>query len=195
MERRRYAIVGTGGRAVSYVDAICGPHADTSELVGLCDVSPTRAAFHQRRIERKYETAVPPAFPAHQFERMVRETKPDVVIVTTVDALHDEYIGSTLDLGCDALTEKPLATDERKVARILDAVERSGRSLRVTFNYRYMPAFTKIRELMLAGVIGRPTLVHFSWILDTFHGADYFRRWHRDKASSGGLLVHKASHH
>ena len=32
-------------------------------------------------------------------------------------------------------------------------------------------------------------------MLDTKHGADYFRRWHRDKAHSGGLLVHKASHH
>ena len=27
------------------------------------------------------------------------------------------------------------------------------------------------------------------------HGADYFRRWHRDKSISGGLLVHKSSHH
>ena len=32
-------------------------------------------------------------------------------------------------------------------------------------------------------------------MLDTSHGADYFRRWHRQKANSGGLLVHKASHH
>ena len=39
------------------------------------------------------------------------------------------------------------------------------------------------------------TSVHFEWVLDTVHGADYFRRWHRDKANSGGLLVHKATHH
>ena len=26
------------------------------------------------------------------------------------------------------------------------------------------------------------TSVHFEWVLDTAHGADYFRRWHRDKA-------------
>ena len=32
-------------------------------------------------------------------------------------------------------------------------------------------------------------------MLDTAHGADYFRRWHRDKINSGGLLIHKASHH
>jgi len=37
--------------------------------------------------------------------------------------------------------------------------------------------------------------VHFEWLLDVRHGADYFRRWHRDKTNSGGLLVHKASHH
>jgi predicted dehydrogenase len=39
------------------------------------------------------------------------------------------------------------------------------------------------------------TSVHFEWVLDTAHGADYFRRWHRDKQTSGGLLIHKASHH
>jgi len=32
-------------------------------------------------------------------------------------------------------------------------------------------------------------------VLDTAHGADYFRRWHRDKRNSGGLLIHKSSHH
>jgi predicted dehydrogenase len=37
--------------------------------------------------------------------------------------------------------------------------------------------------------------VHFEWLLNTAHGADYFRRWHRDKKISGGLLVHKATHH
>jgi predicted dehydrogenase len=32
-------------------------------------------------------------------------------------------------------------------------------------------------------------------MLDTDHGADYFRRWHRKKENSGGLLVHKSTHH
>jgi predicted dehydrogenase len=37
--------------------------------------------------------------------------------------------------------------------------------------------------------------VHFEWALNTSHGADYFRRWHRDKRNAGGLLVHKSTHH
>jgi predicted dehydrogenase len=44
-------------------------------------------------------------------------------------------------------------------------------------------------------VIGEVFSVNFEWALNTQHGADYFRRWHRDKRNSGGLLVHKSTHH
>lgn len=49
--------------------------------------------------------------------------------------------------------------------------------------------------MIASGEIGQVTSVHFEWVLDTVHGADYFRRWHRDKTNSGGLLIHKSSHH
>jgi predicted dehydrogenase len=45
------------------------------------------------------------------------------------------------------------------------------------------------------GAIGDVFSVHFEWLLNTSHGADYYRRWHRNKLNSGGLLVHKATHH
>ncbi len=47
----------------------------------------------------------------------------------------------------------------------------------------------------MQGAIGDVLSVHFEWLLDTRHGADYFRRWHRDKINSGGLMVHKSTHH
>src|SRR5581483_6700509 len=132
---------------------------------------------------------------AADFDRMIADTKPDTVIVTTVDAFHDVYIVRALELGCDVLTEKPMTTDEVKANRIFDAIARTGRHVRVAFNYRYAPAYTKLREVIASGAIGEPLLVDFAWILDTSHGADYFRRWHREKHHSGGLLVHKATHH
>jgi predicted dehydrogenase len=100
-----------------------------------------------------------------------------------------------MELGCDVVSEKPMTVDEVKCQEILDAIARTGRKLRVTFNYRYAPHSTKVRELVRDGAIGTVTGVHFEWVLDTSHGADYFRRWHRDKRNSGGLLVHKATHH
>jgi predicted dehydrogenase len=65
----------------------------------------------------------------------------------------------------------------------------------VTFNARYGPEDMKVKELLLEKAIGDLTSVDFHEYLDTSHGADYFRRWHRLKENSGTLLVHKASHH
>ena len=195
MERKRYAIVGTGGRAVMYVDGIVESFREHAELVGLCDISQVRMDWHNGRAKTLYGAAPVPTFRANRFDDMIRQTRPDVVIVTSVDSTHHQYIVRAMELGCDVICEKPLTVDREKYTTIDQAIRRTGRSLRVTFNYRYMPHATKLRELMMERVIGRPMAVDFSWLLDVRHGADYFRRWHRDKANSGGLLVHKASHH
>jgi predicted dehydrogenase len=79
--------------------------------------------------------------------------------------------------------------------RILDAERRSGRRVDVTFNYRFSPTTRKIKELLVAEAVGEVVSVDFHWYLDTTHGADYFRRWHAFLAHSGGLFVHKATHH
>lgn len=195
MRRRRCAIVGTGSRAGMFIDAIAGTYRETTELVGLCDVSQTRMDWYNRRLATTAEVGPRPTYLADSFDRMIRDTKPDTVIVTTVDATHHLYITRAMELGCDVITEKPMTTDAAKMRAIFDVIARTGRLLRVTFNYRYAPAYTAVRRLMMEGVVGRPLCVDFSWLLDTQHGADYFRRWHRERASSGGLLVHKATHH
>jgi predicted dehydrogenase len=193
--RTRYAIVGTGSRATMYVDAICGTHARHAELAALCDTSSVRVAYHNSRLASQFHHDEVPGYDAGEFARMLAEQHPDVVIVTTVDAYHHLYIVAALEHGCDVVSEKPMTTDDDKVAAILAAAERTGRRVRVTFNYRYSPAYTRLRQLVADGAIGVPLLIDFSWLLDTSHGADYFRRWHREKPMSGGLLVHKASHH
>ncbi|RME64633.1 MAG: gfo/Idh/MocA family oxidoreductase, partial [Caldilineae bacterium] len=151
--------------------------------------------WYNRQIQERTGHDPIPTYLAQDFDRMIQETKPDVVIVTTMDATHHIYICRAMELGCDAITEKPMTIDDEKARQIFETIERTGRSLRVTFNYRYAPIATKVRELVMQGVVGRPLHVDFSWVLDTRHGADYFRRWHREKDKSGGLLVHKATHH
>ncbi len=193
--RRRFAVVGLGGRCRLFIDAVMGDYAGEAELVGFCDVNALRVVYHQNRVAEKFGTKAPPAFPAEQFEGMLAETRADTVIVTTVDRTHHDYIIRAMEAGCDVITEKPMTTGIEECRAILECVERTGRDLKVTFNYRYSPARTKVKQLLMDGSIGRVTSVHFEWLLDTRHGADYFRRWHRDKRNSGGLMVHKATHH
>lgn len=193
--RKRYALVGAGSRAGMFIEAIAGDYAETAELVGLCDVSRIRMAWHNQQLQAKFGMKPLPSCHADDFDAMIRQTKPDAVIVTTVDAWHHHYIIRAMELGCDVISEKPLTTTIDRLKAIDDAIQRTGKSLRVTFNYRYAPAYTQFRKLMMAGVLGHPLALDFSWMLDTRHGADYFRRWHREKQHSGGLLVHKACHH
>jgi predicted dehydrogenase len=195
MSRTRYALIGTGARATLYLNALADTYHDTAELVALCDLSQTRMDWHNRQLAQHYDQPPRPTYPAAHFDRMIAETRPDVVIVTTMDSTHHQYITRAMELGCDVITEKPLTTDLDRLGHIFDAIARTGRSLRVTFNYRYAPAMSRFREIIAQGRIGRPLAVDFSWLLDTRHGADYFRRWHREKHHSGGLLVHKATHH
>jgi predicted dehydrogenase len=93
------------------------------------------------------------------------------------------------------MVEKPMTIDAGKCQQILDARRKSGRRVQVMFNYRYMPSRTQVKELLMSGIVGDILSVDFHWMLDTWHGADYFRRWHSDKSISGGLMLHKATHH
>jgi predicted dehydrogenase len=188
-------VVGTGSRATMFIDALTGSYRDSAELVALCDSSQIRMEWHARRLRVERGVAEVPTYRAERFDELVAVAAPDVVIVTTVDRYHHHYIRRSMELGCDVITEKPMTIDVPRMTEIFEAIERTGRELRVTFNYRYAPAFTRLKELILEGRIGRPLAIDFSWLLDIRHGADYFRRWHREKHNSGGLLVHKASHH
>jgi predicted dehydrogenase len=156
--------------------------------VGLCDLNSKRAQASQALIGSKAPTYV-------DFDRMVSETNPEVIMVTTVDSTHSRYIIRAMELGRDVITEKPMCTDEEQCQAILDAQKKTGRNVTVTFNARYGPEDMKVKELLLEKAIGDVISVDFHEYLDTSHGADYFRRWHRLKENSGTLLVHKASHH
>lgn len=195
LDRKRYVIVGTGGRCRMYLDAIMGGFSEHAELVGLCDPSTGRMTYWNEYLCAEFEAEPLPMYAAEDFEKLIKDNHPDVVIVTSVDATHHEYIIRAMELGCDVVSEKPMTTDQLKVAAITEAIDRTGRDLRVAFNYRWMPAFSLVQEVVASGRIGTPTLIDFQWRLDTSHGADYFRRWHREKKHSGGLLVHKATHH
>jgi predicted dehydrogenase len=194
--RRRCAVVGLGARARFFTEALSGPYSDRIDLVGFCDVNAHRMAVHNNWIAADHPDREPvPAYAAEDFDLMLSRERVDLVVVCSVDRTHDHYIVRALEAGCDVVTEKPMTTDAERARRILDARGRSGREVRVAFNYRYNPVHSAVRELIAAGEIGEVGSVHFEWLLDLRHGADYFRRWHRDKANSGGLMVHKSTHH
>jgi predicted dehydrogenase len=163
-------------------------YSNEVEFVGLCDKNGKRA-----EAGRKLIGASCPTFT--DFDEMITKTRPEVVIVTTMDSTHRQFITRALAKGIDVITEKPMVTQAVDCQAVLDAEKKYDRKITVAFNYRYAPKHQKIKEILTSGEIGKVTSVDFSWYLDTSHGADYFRRWHRLKSGGGSLWVHKATHH
>ncbi|MBE7162502.1 MAG: Gfo/Idh/MocA family oxidoreductase, partial [Williamsia herbipolensis] len=188
----RYAIVGTGSRSNLYVGALTA--REHTDLVAVADTNAGRADLCADDVVAAGSPR-PSTWPADRVADMIRTERVDRVVVTSPDVTHADVVATALRAGADVVVEKPLTTTVEGTRTIADAISETGGSVVATFNYRYSPRNSALRRVIADGEIGRPLSVHFEWMLDTNHGADYFRRWHRDKTNSGGLLVHKASHH
>lgn len=189
--KMRLAMVGTGSRGTeTWGRQLMSTHSAYADLVGFCDINPKRAARAPG-----YCGASAPTYAAADFERMVKETKPDAVIITTTDCFHAPYVVRTLELGANAICEKPLAIEAAQCQAILEAEVRTGKKVITTFNARHGNPDGAVKRVLLSGDLGRIISAEFHEYLNTSHGADYFRRWHGKKRFSGSLLCHKASHH
>lgn len=188
-EKMRIALVGTGVRGVSmFGRRLLENYGEYVELVGICDQNPGRLRY-------AYDYIRPNGPSFTDLEEMLTRTRPEWLIVTTWDWEHHSNIITGLRHGCNIICEKPITIDEVKAQAILDAEKQYGKQIIVTFNYRWPPHRTKIKEMLLDGAIGEVTTVDFHWNLDHAHMMRYMQRWHGESGRGGTLWVHKSTHH
>lgn len=187
--RERLALVGTGSRgSTMWGRNLLEDCGDLVEIVGLCDINRKRAAISQKFIGTDAPLFV-------NFDQMVTGSKPDRIVVATVDATHYRYVIRAMELGYDVITEKPLGTDEQQCQSIVEAERRLGKKVTVAFNARHFPGAIKVKQFAMDKTLGDVISVHYHKYLGTDHGASYFRRWHRMREYSGSLLLSEACHH
>lgn len=198
MNRKRYALCGISTRGISHfafpllgMNHADGPNFDDqAELVAILDFDQPRTLAFQEKIGRKI-----PCYPADALARMVAETGAEIVLVATPDYTHADYIVAALEAGCDAIVEKPMVINCEQIRAIWAAEKRTGKQVRVAFNYRYTPTHKRLKRMIMDGKLGKIINVEFTYNLDTRHGSTYFYRWNRERAKSGGLSIHKCCHH
>lgn len=190
MNKKKVVIIGAGLRGLyAFTIPLKDNFKDKYDIVGVLDVDKGRMKGFCELLEQDL-----PQFT--DFDKMIAETKPDTAIIASVDATHAEYVIRSLDSGINAVSEKPLCIDAEQCKAILAAKQRNTDQFAVTtHNARYSPHTTKIKELIDSGEIGNIHSITYNEMLDLRHGSSYFRRWNRHKKDSGGLLIHKASHH
>ena len=109
--------------------------------------------------------------------------------------LHAEPTIAAARAGKHVLCEKPLALEAEEARAMLTAATQAGVVHMCAFNYRFVPAVRRARELLEAGDLGE--IHHFRGVYRQSGGADPERAgvWRFDAAQAGGgALGDLASH-
>ena len=109
--------------------------------------------------------------------------------------LHAAVAIEALAHGKHVLCEKPIANSLEDADRMVAAAEQTGRVLMVAENEVFSPLYTRVRDLVAAGAIGRPVLVQMTrgcYLEESFKRE---RPWFLDaKAAGGGMMMSGGVH-
>ena len=208
---RTYALCGLSNRGVaSFLAPLLGVRLDTTgtlgceqavedhshdaRVVAVCDVDVQRARDVMELL-RQAGAEDPPTV-HDSLVALLTAHRPDVLIIASPDDTHAGCILTALEQhDLHIIVEKPMTRTAAEARRVLAAVEEEPSRLRVSHNLRYDPRHQRIKRLLSEQVVGRPLQVMLNYFVDLRHGASYFLRWHRSRERSGGLSVHKSTHH
>ncbi|OGV47650.1 MAG: hypothetical protein A2017_21820 [Lentisphaerae bacterium GWF2_44_16] len=187
---KKTILVGASYRGLfGFVKPLINNYSTEYKVAAVCDLSLDRI-----KVMNELAGVALPGY--DDFDTMVKDIRPDMAIIASIDSSHIDYIEKCLQLGIECVCEKPLCIDAEQCRRVRKAQKLNPSVKAVTtHNYRYSPYMLRIKEILDSGKIGKIRSVNFDEYLDWRHGTSYFRRWNRTKKNSGGLLVHKASHH
>jgi predicted dehydrogenase len=103
--------------------------------------------------------------------RVALERRPEAVIVSNPTALHLDVAIPAAEAGCHILLEKPVSDSMERAAALQRAVSRGGSRILVGFHLRQHPTLRLVKDILLAGELGRVTTVRVHW-------GDYMPAWH-----------------
>jgi predicted dehydrogenase len=164
-----------------------GPPAIRPRLVSIAGRDQVRLAEMAERFGFERTTT--------DWRELIADPQIDVFENLGPNALHAEPAIAAAQAGKHVLCEKPLARDAAEARTMLDAAEAAGVVHMCAFNYRFVPAVRRARELLEAGALGE--IHHFRAAYRQSWGGDPARAgvWRFDRATAGGgALGDLASH-
>ena len=98
------------------------------------------------------------------YREMLSKADLDAVSLTTPTNVHLAMASEAFDHGVSVLCEKPLAMNQEEAAAMLKRAEEARVIHMTAFNFRFIPAFYRMKELMQEGYVGSRVLhVEASW--------------------------------
>lgn len=189
MKTYRAALVGTGSIGEAHVRAVEATLGRV-RLEAAVDINAERVADFARRhgIAHTYTDAA----------TMLRERRPDIVLVATPPDLHMPLSIAAMEAGAWVLCEKPLCGSLAELDQIQAAEARTGCYTACIFQMRFASSTAHARRLADEGLLGRPLVgvCNTLWFRDAAYYAVPWRgRWETELGGpTMGLGIHAIDH-
>jgi predicted dehydrogenase len=180
------AIIGMGQRGASFARRL-----DPLEGVELRWFADPVA---ERMVEAAGRLSGPPPRLATDARQALADLAVEAVFVAVPDWLHRAVAVAAFEAGKHVFLEKPMAITLADAWAIVAAWKASGRVMQLGYVLRETPFYQAARRMVVEGRLGTVHALRLTDDLGVFHGASFMRRWHRKRANSGGLIVHKGCH-
>ena len=188
MSKVRLAIIGCGGNSSGHARRL-NTHPDV-QIIGACDVNTEIANGY---IDRNLPELEPRPGAFDDMDKMLAETKPDAVLISTPHTLHFEQGMKALNAGCHVFMEKPMVTSAEHAYIIAEKVKETGKVFVVGYNTSCSPNFYYLREQIRNKRLGKLELVTGyitqNWLRATTG------RWRQEPELSGGGQAYDSGAH
>jgi predicted dehydrogenase len=169
------AVLGAGMIGKRHVEQVA--LAPEAKLHAVVDPSPAG-----KDIAAQYGTKWYPDFAA-----MMKEGRPDGVMIATPNQLHVEHGLQAIAAGLPSLIEKPLADDIEGAKKLVAAAEKAGVPILTGHHRRHNPMIQRAKEIVASGRLGKLVTVHaFFWLMKP---SEYFEPQWRREIGAGPMLL------
>lgn len=150
------------------------------DIIAVCDLN--EAALTPYRCDQYSDAFV-----------CIKEARPEVVIICTVNKYISELVCHALDLGIHVFAEKPPGRNLEETQLMKEHWEQGDRILKFGFNHRYHHSIIEAKTLLDFGFLGEVLCAR--GVYGKMGSVDFAREWRSDPSiSGGGILLDQGIH-
>ncbi len=198
-EKVRLGVVGTGARGSDLIRALTTIEA--ADIVAVCD-------DYAPHLERGGEFAGPQAQRYASFSQLLKDARPQAVVVAVPLHRHAELCLEALDAGCDVFCEKTMTYNLDQAQQLAAAVAKHQAVFQVGLQRRANAVYRQAAAMVQTGMLGQIAAIKCQWHRNNnwrrpvpvpradprFTELEHRLNWRLYRDSSHGLMTELASH-
>ena len=138
------------------------------------------------------EFNIPQAYSS--LEELFNSPEIDGVSIATPPFLHAEMAQQAIAAGKHVLLEKPMTLNLSEATTLYHLAQDTGIVAAMDFEYRGVPTWMRLAELLDEGYVGQKRLVKIDWLMSSRANPDRGWNWYAQKDKGGGALGALGSH-